>query len=85
MADNLTAEVVSPEKRAWSCEANMVSARTLGGDLWILPDDAPLLGVLVYGVVWIKVLGSKKLHFNVNGGFISVAKNRVSILGENAN
>ncbi len=85
MADNLTVEVVSPEKRVWSGEATMVSARTLDGDLGILPDHAPLLGVLVDGVVSIKVVGGEKLDFNVNGGFISVAKNRVSILGENAN
>ena len=48
---NLTVEVVSPEKRVWSGEATMVSARTLEGDIGILPDHAPLLGVLVDGTV----------------------------------
>jgi F-type H+-transporting ATPase subunit epsilon len=85
MATNLTVEVVSPEKRVWSGEATMVSARTLEGDLGILPDHAPLLGVLVDGLVSIKSADGEKVEFQINGGFISVAQNRVSILGESAN
>jgi len=42
----LKVEVVTPEKRVWSGEAKMVSARTLEGDLGVLPGHAPLLGVL---------------------------------------
>ena len=49
----LTVEFVTPEKRVWSGKATMVSARTLEGDLGILPDHAPLLGVLVDGKVTI--------------------------------
>ena len=45
--NNLTVEFVTPEARIWSGEATMVSARTLEGDLGILPDHAPLFGVLV--------------------------------------
>jgi F-type H+-transporting ATPase subunit epsilon len=84
MADNLVVEVVSPEKRVWSGEATMVSARTLEGDLGILPDHAPLLGVLVDGVVTVKAADGSKNEFTINGGFISVSNNRVSILGESA-
>ena len=84
MADNLVVEVVSPEKRVWSGEATMVSARTLEGDLGILPDHAPLLGVLVDGVDTVKAVDGSNNEFTINGGFISVSNNRVSILGENA-
>ena len=81
----LTVEVVSPEKRVWSGEANMVSTRTLEGDIGVLPNHAPLLGVLVDGKVVIKGTDGSTHEFAVNGGFISVAKNRVSILGEATN
>ena len=84
MADNLAVEVVSPEKRVWSGEATMVSARTLEGDLGILPDHAPLLGVLVDVVVTVKAADGSNNEFTINGGFISVSNNRVSILGESA-
>jgi F-type H+-transporting ATPase subunit epsilon len=82
MAENLTVEVVSPEKRIWSGEAKMVSARTLEGDIGVLPDHAPLLGVLVDGTVSIKASDGSDQSFTINGGFISVSNNRVSILGE---
>ena len=81
---NLTVEVVSPEKRVWSGEATMVSARTLEGDIGILPDHAPLLGVLVDGTVSIKASDGSNHDFQMSGGFISVSKNRVSVLGESA-
>ncbi|MEY3430478.1 MAG: F-type H+-transporting ATPase subunit epsilon [Actinomycetota bacterium] len=83
MSDNvLTVEFVTPESRIFSGKANMVSARTLEGDLGILPDHSPLLGVLVDGKVSIKGVDGSVAEFEVHGGFLSVANNRVSILGE---
>ena len=81
----LKVEIVSPEKRIFSGEASMVSARTLEGDLGILPGHASLLGVLVNGEVSIKGLDGSATTFTINGGFLSVNKDRVSILGESAN
>ena len=81
----LTVEVVSPEKRVWSGEATSVSARTVDGDIGILVNHIPLLGVLVPGVVSIKSADGSKTDFNMAGGFISVNKNRVAILGEESN
>jgi F-type H+-transporting ATPase subunit epsilon len=78
----LTVEVVSPEKRVFSGEATMVSARTLEGDIGILPEHIPLLGVLVPGVVTVKGADGTTSDFDMAGGFISVNNNRVSILGE---
>ena len=81
----LKVELVSPEKKVWSGEAVSVSARTLEGDLGILTDHAPLLGVLVDGKVVIKETDGSVSEFNVNGGFLSVSNNRVSILAEATN
>jgi F-type H+-transporting ATPase subunit epsilon len=50
----------------------------------VLPDHAPLLGVLADGTVSIKSTDGSVNDFVINGGFISVSKNRVSILGESA-
>jgi F-type H+-transporting ATPase subunit epsilon len=81
----LNVELVSPEKKVWSGEAVSVSARTLEGDLGILTDHAPLLGVLVDGEVTIKGTDGSTNTFNVAGGFLSVSNNRVSILAESSN
>ncbi|MBM3722235.1 MAG: F0F1 ATP synthase subunit epsilon [Actinomycetota bacterium] len=83
MSDNvLTVEFVTPEARIFSGKAKMVSARTLEGDLGVLPGHTPLLGVLVDGKVVIKAVDGADQEFEVHGGFLSVANNRVSILGE---
>ena len=81
----LTVEVVSPEKRVWSGEATSVSARTVEGDIGILANHIPLLGVLVPGVVAIHGADGTTSTFNMAGGFLSVNNNRVSILGEETN
>ena len=79
---NLTVEFVTPEARIWSGEATMVSARTLEGDIGILPDHAPLFGVLVDGNVTITSIAGGDEEFTVRGGFISVSNNHVSVLGQ---
>jgi F-type H+-transporting ATPase subunit epsilon len=81
----LNVELVSPVERLWSGEAVMVSARTVEGDLGILTGHAPIFGVLVDGKVSIKVTGGENVEFNVQGGFLSVSNDRVSILTESTN
>jgi F-type H+-transporting ATPase subunit epsilon len=78
----LNVELVSPQERVWSGQAKFISARTIEGDLGVLPDHAPLFGVLVDGVVRIDGVDGASTEFNVHGGFISVSNNRVSILTE---
>ena len=81
----LNVELVSPTQQVWSGQATMVSARTTDGDLGILPGHTPLFGVLVDGAVSIKGEDGSVQDFNVQGGFLSVANNRVSILTESVN
>lgn len=81
---SLNVELVSPVERIWSGQAKMVSARTVEGDLGILPGHAPLFGVLVDGHVSIKGMDDQVIEFSVQGGFLSVSKDRVSILTESA-
>jgi len=78
----LNVELVSPQERVWSGQAKFISARTIEGDLGVLPDHAPLFGVLVDGVVRIDGVDGTSTEFSVHGGFISVSNNRVSILAE---
>lgn len=79
---SLNVELVSPSERVWSGQAEFVSARTVEGDLGVLPGHAPLFGVLVDGTVSIKTTDGATTEFVVHGGFLSVANNRVSILTE---
>ena len=78
----LTVALVSPTQKVWSGEAVFISARTIEGDLGVLPGHAPLFGVLVDGAVSIKGVDGTITEFNVSGGFLSVSNDRVSILTE---
>lgn len=79
----LQVELVAAERRVWSGEASRVIARTTDGDLGVLPGHAPLLGVLVDGVVTIAAEGGT-IVAAVHGGFLSVANDKVSLLAEHA-
>ncbi|MFJ2031248.1 F0F1 ATP synthase subunit epsilon [Streptosporangium sp. NPDC087985] len=78
--------VVSPEREIWSGEADMVIAKTIDGEIGIMPKHAPVLGVLVEGgVLTVKRGdGESDLIAAVHGGFLSVADDEVSILAEMA-
>jgi F-type H+-transporting ATPase subunit epsilon len=78
----LNVELVSPTQQVWSGQATFVSARTIEGDLGVLTGHSPLFGVLVDGAVSIKGVDGTTKEFNVQGGFLSVSNDRVSILTE---
>lgn len=82
MAGTLQVELVAADRVVWSGEAVRVLARTASGDLGVLANHAPLLSVLVPGVVEIEATGGERLRAAVGDGFLSVADNRVSILSE---
>ncbi|MCW2831565.1 MAG: synthase subunit epsilon [Aeromicrobium sp.] len=77
-------ELVAADRVVWSGQASEVLARTVAGDLGILSNHAPLLSLLVAGVVEIKPLEGDVIRAAVDEGFLSVADNHVSILSEDA-
>lgn len=81
-AGSLQVELVAADRLVWSGDASRISARTTEGDIGILPGHAPLLSVLQTGVVDVTTTSGESWVAAVNGGFISVANGRVSILSE---
>ena len=78
-------ELVSIEAPIWSGEATAVFARTVAGQLGILPGHIPLLGALEPGyIVRIDQEQGDSLRVAVHGGFLSVHKDGVSVLAEQA-
>jgi F-type H+-transporting ATPase subunit epsilon len=75
-------QLVSPERMVWEGEADMVLARTVVGEIGILPHHAPLLGVLVEAPVTIKRTNEDDLVAAVHGGFLSVGREQVQVLAE---
>lgn len=78
-------ELVSVERPLWSGEATAVFARTLEGEIGILPGHAPLLGALAPGwLVRIQQADGVEQRVAVHGGFLSVRPDGVSVLAEQA-
>ncbi len=85
MADPIQIELVAADRVVWSGQAREVIARTVEGDLGVLAGHAPLLSLLVPGVVEIHPFeGGDVVRAAVDEGFLSVADNHVSILSEDA-
>jgi F-type H+-transporting ATPase subunit epsilon len=75
-------QLVAPDRMVWSGEAEIVLARTVDGEIGILPRHAPLLGVLVEYPVTIRRSGEDELVAAVHGGFLSVSSEGVDVLAE---
>lgn len=78
-------ELVAVERRVWSGEATFVFARTLEGEIGVLPHHIPLMAQLVDdATVRIDSVDGEQFVFAVDGGFLSVSENGVTILAEEA-
>jgi F-type H+-transporting ATPase subunit epsilon len=88
---------VVPEGEVWTGPARLVIAKTLDGDIGVLTNHTPVLGILVQGsLVTIRpetggqddqdadAAAGADVVAAVDGGFFAVADNRVSILAHQA-
>ncbi len=78
----LQVELVAADRTVWSGQATMVIARTVDGDVGVLKGHAPLLSLLTDAVIEISEPNGQLVFATVEGGFLSVANDRVSILSE---
>jgi F-type H+-transporting ATPase subunit epsilon len=84
MAEPMQVEVVSADRVVWSGKSSNVIAKTVEGEIGILPGHEPVLGVLEPSAVVIFCEEGPREIVAVDGGFISVSQGRVSILSEYA-
>jgi F-type H+-transporting ATPase subunit epsilon len=84
MADPMEVRVVSADAVVWSGEAENVIAKTVEGDIGILAGHEPVLSLLAPGGVEIIQPDGRREIVAVDGGFISVAQGRVSVISEYA-
>lgn len=80
----LQVELVSADSRVWSGEASMVVARTVDGEMGVLPGHAPVLSLLAAGEVRISPAEGGQVVAHVDGGFLSVEHNRVTVVSDRA-
>ena len=77
--------LVAVERELWTGKAQMVVARTVDGDIGVMAGHSPLLAQLREGfAARIIETNGNVLGVAVHGGFLSVTKEGVSILAEDA-
>jgi F-type H+-transporting ATPase subunit epsilon len=81
----MTLEILTPEKKLFSGEVYGVQMPGISGSFEVLEKHAPLVGALKAGKL--KVLKDKQHHFefyDIQGGFVEVLNNKVTVLVEGA-
>jgi F-type H+-transporting ATPase subunit epsilon len=76
-------EIVTPERKVYAEQVNMIVVKGVAGELGILPHHIPLVTPLKVAPVHIKQ-GTTDEYIAVSGGFMEVGKDKVIILAESA-
>ncbi|WP_058300311.1 F0F1 ATP synthase subunit epsilon [Gorillibacterium timonense] len=77
-------EIVTPERKVFDHDVNMIVVEGVEGQLGILPNHIPLLTPLKISPVRIKTDGREEEVVALGGGFMEVRKDKVVILAETA-
>lgn len=80
----LKVSVVSADGEVWSGEAAMVVARTVEGQIGVLPGHEPMLAILAEGEVRVTLPGGEKIAADAADGFLSVENNTVAVVAGRA-
>jgi F-type H+-transporting ATPase subunit epsilon len=77
----LQLEIVSPERRAYTDEVDMVIVPGIDGELGILPHHTRLISALGIGELRIKKGGTEQILF-ISGGFVEVRPDKVVVMAD---
>ena len=81
----LDVDIVAVERKIWSGKATFVFTRTTSSEIDILPRHIPLVAQLVEdAMVRVERDGEDDLRIAVDGGYLSVTEEGVTILAESA-
>jgi F-type H+-transporting ATPase subunit epsilon len=82
-AGTLQCIVVTPESTVVDTAADFVALPLFDGEAGVAPGRAPLIGRMGYGELRVR-RGSETLRYYVDGGFVQVVDNVVSVLTNRA-
>jgi len=84
MSDNtIKVEIMTPERPLVDQEADQVNFPAADGYMGVLPEHTPLVAELGIGEVTVAV-GGQEQRFMVNGGFVQVGPDRVTLMANEA-
>src|SRR6059058_3106735 len=79
----LNIDIVAVDRKIWSGQGTFLFTRTTSGEIGILPNHIPLVAQLVDdAMVRVEREGEDDLRVAIEGGFLSITEESVSILAE---
>ncbi len=76
-------EIVTPERKVYAQDVDMVSVKGIEGEFGILPNHIPFVTHCKLRL-WSSKKDRQEEYIAVNGGFVEVRKDKVVILAESA-
>jgi F-type H+-transporting ATPase subunit epsilon len=80
---SIRCEIVSQDRQVFSGDADMVIVPGSQGEMGILPNHAPLLSTLKFGVLRVRYQGREQI-FTIAGGVIEVQPDLVTVMADAA-
>jgi F-type H+-transporting ATPase subunit epsilon len=80
----LRVELVAADKAVWSGEAKLVVAKTVEGEIGLMPGHEPMLAILANGEVRVTKPEGEVLVVSADDGFLSVEHDVVTVVARNA-
>jgi F-type H+-transporting ATPase subunit epsilon len=77
----MTLDILTPEKKLFSGEANFVHLPGVAGEFEILNHHAPIISALKEGIVKYRT-DAGETQLNITGGFVECLHNKVIICAE---
>ncbi len=76
--------VVTPETTAVDEMTSFVALPLFDGELGVAPNHSPMIGRMGFGELRLKTAGGQVLRYYVDGGFVQIADNVVSVMTNRA-
>jgi F-type H+-transporting ATPase subunit epsilon len=80
----LHVELVAADQAVWTGQAKMVVAKTVEGEIGLLPGHEPMLAILASGEVRITLEGGEIIKASAEDGFLSIEKDVVTVVARHA-
>jgi len=76
-------EIVSQDRMVWEGDADIVVVPGVAGEMGILPNHAPLLSTLKFGILKVRNKNDEEV-FTIAGGVIEVQPDLITVLADSA-
>lgn len=75
-------EIITPDKRLYNGDTDMVQLPGIDGLFEILNNHAPMIAALGAGKIKIRELNGKLSYFEIKGGVLEVLNNKILVLAD---